>query len=135
MDKKKLSEADICLKFVTPALAASGWDVHEQVFQEFTLKAGRMVVRGQRAARDRRTIRRADYMLCHRPGIPIAVIEAKDNSHFPLPPLAEQHRIVARVEQLLRLCADLRERLQQSRATQAHLAGALVSAAVQSPAC
>jgi type I restriction enzyme R subunit len=81
MDKKKLSEADICLKFITPALAASGWDVHEQVFQEFTLKAGRMVVRGQRAARDRRTIRRADYMLCHRPGLPIAVIEAKDNNH------------------------------------------------------
>lgn len=36
MDKKKLSEADICLKFTTPALAASGWGVHEQVFQEFT---------------------------------------------------------------------------------------------------
>jgi type I restriction enzyme R subunit len=43
MDKKKLSEADICLKFITPALVASGWDVNEQVFQEFTLKAGRMV--------------------------------------------------------------------------------------------
>ena len=81
MDKKKLSEADICLKFITPALTASGWGVHEQVFQEFTLKAGRMVVRGQRAARDHRTTRRADYMLCHRPGLPIAVIEAKDNNH------------------------------------------------------
>lgn len=74
MDKKKLSEADICLKFITPALAASGWDVNEQVFQEFTLKAGRMVDRDPRAARDCRTIRRADFMLCHRPGLPIAVI-------------------------------------------------------------
>jgi len=81
MDKKKLSEADICLKFITPGLVDRGWDLHEQIFQNFTLKAGRMVVRGQRAARDRRTIRFADYMLCHRPGLPIAVIEAKDNNH------------------------------------------------------
>jgi len=81
MDKKKLSEADICLKLITPALLASGWELHEQIFQNFTLKAGRMVVRGQRAARDQRTVRFADYMLCHRPGLPIAVIEAKDNNH------------------------------------------------------
>ncbi|KLD62078.1 EcoAI/FtnUII family type I restriction enzme subunit R [Dyella japonica] len=81
MDKKKLSEADICLKFITPALVARGWDLHEQVFQEFTLKAGRMVVRGQRAARDKASIRRADYMLCHHADRPIAVIEAKDNHH------------------------------------------------------
>lgn len=81
MDKKKLSEADICLKFITPALVASGWNVDEQVFQEFTLKAGRMVVRGHRAARDKSSIRRADYMLCHRADHPLAVIEAKDNTH------------------------------------------------------
>lgn len=53
----------------------------------------------------------------------------------PLPPLTEQHRIVARVEQLRRLCADLRESLQQARATQSRLADALVSTAAQSPAC
>lgn len=81
MDKKSLSEADICLKFITPALVASGWDVDEQVFQEVTLKAGRVVVRGHQAARDNKTIRRADYMLCRRPGVPIAIIEAKDNHH------------------------------------------------------
>lgn len=81
MDKKKLSEADICLKFITPALVASGWDVNEQVFQEFTLKAGRMVVRGQRAARDKSSIRRTDYMLCRHADRPLAVIEAKDNTH------------------------------------------------------
>lgn len=48
---------------------------------------------------------------------------------FGLPPLREQHRIVARVEQLRRLCADLRERLQQARATQSRLADALVARA------
>src|SRR6185312_1927899 len=54
---------------------------------------------------------------------------------LPLPPLAEQHRIVARVEQLRRLCAELRGRLQQARVTQSRLADALVSAADQSPSC
>ena len=48
---------------------------------------------------------------------------------FPVPPLAEQHRIVARVEQLRRLCTDLRERLHQSRDTQTQLADALVASA------
>jgi type I restriction enzyme S subunit len=44
----------------------------------------------------------------------------------PLPPLAEQSRIVARVEALRRLCADLRQRLAASQTAQAQLAGALV---------
>ncbi len=45
---------------------------------------------------------------------------------FPLPPLAEQSRIVTRVEYLRRLCADLRQRLSASQSTQAQLAEALV---------
>ena len=43
-----------------------------------------------------------------------------------LPPLAEQSRIVARVTQLRRLCADLRQRLAEREAVQARLAEALV---------
>ena len=46
---------------------------------------------------------------------------------IPLPPLPEQHRIVARVEELRRLCADLRERLTRARETQSRLADALVA--------
>jgi type I restriction enzyme S subunit len=45
---------------------------------------------------------------------------------IPLPPLPEQSRIVTRVAQLRRLCADLRQRLTASQSTQAHLAEALV---------
>ena len=45
---------------------------------------------------------------------------------FPLPPLLEQSRIVARVESLRSLCADLRLRLVTSQTTQAYLAEALV---------
>ena len=44
----------------------------------------------------------------------------------PLPPLAEQSRIVTRVTQLRRLCADLRQRLAEREAVQARLAEALV---------
>jgi type I restriction enzyme S subunit len=43
-----------------------------------------------------------------------------------LPPLAERSRIVARVTELRCLCADLRQRLAASQATQSRLAAALV---------
>jgi type I restriction enzyme S subunit len=45
---------------------------------------------------------------------------------LPLPPLEEQRRIVARVNQLRSLCADLRQRLWAGQTTQRHLAEALV---------
>ena len=45
----------------------------------------------------------------------------------PVPPLAEQHRIVARVEELRLLCTQLRERLSDARRTQSQLADALVA--------
>ena len=48
----------------------------------------------------------------------------------PVPPLAEQERIVARVTELRRLCADLRQRLAASQATQSRLAEALVESAL-----
>ncbi len=47
-----------------------------------------------------------------------------------IPPLTEQARIVARVSELRRLCADLRQRLAASAATQSHLADALVEQAL-----
>ena len=49
---------------------------------------------------------------------------------IPLPPLAEQTRIVTRVTELLHLCADLRQRLAASQATQSRLAEALVGSAL-----
>ncbi len=52
--------------------------------------------------------------------------QALDRYVIPLPPLAEQSRIVARVEALRRLCADLRQRLSASQTAQVLLAGALV---------
>ena len=81
MDKRRLSEADICAKFITPALNQSGWSETEQVYREYTLRPGRVVVRGQKASRDKNSALRADYVLFYKTSIPLAVIEAKDNSH------------------------------------------------------
>jgi len=79
MDKKALSERDICTKFITPALAHAGWDIQTQVREEVSFTAGRIIVRGRMHIRGKR--RRADYLLSYHKNQPIAVIEAKDNKH------------------------------------------------------
>lgn len=79
MSKKNLTERDICSKYITPALINSGWDLHVQIREEFPLTNGRIIVRGQLHTRAKN--KRADYVLFYKPGIPIAVIEAKDNKH------------------------------------------------------
>ncbi|WP_321930173.1 EcoAI/FtnUII family type I restriction enzme subunit R [Burkholderia cenocepacia] len=81
MDKKSLSEQDIRSKFISPALIGSGWDLDSQLREEVALTNGRVVVRGNKAHRDEKTIRRADYVLYFKPGIPLAIVEAKDNNH------------------------------------------------------
>ena len=60
-------------------------------------------------------------------GLSKKVLEAFE---FPVPPLAEQHRIVAKVDQLMALCDQLKTRLQQAQQTQLHLADALVEQAL-----
>lgn len=79
MSKKQLTERDICSKYITPALISSGWDLHIQIREEFNLTNGRIIVRGQLHTRAKN--KRADYVLFFKPGIPIAIIEAKDNNH------------------------------------------------------
>ena len=79
MDKKSLSERDICTKFITPAVEKSGWDKHTQLLEEVTFTDGRIHVRGKLTMRGTR--KRADYILYYKPNIPIAIIEAKDNKH------------------------------------------------------
>ncbi len=82
MDKKKLSESDIITKYVIEALRDAGWDTHEQLRQEFPISADRVTTRGRGGpARVPKTALRADVVLFHKPGIPVAVIEAKDNNH------------------------------------------------------
>jgi type I restriction enzyme R subunit len=77
MNKKELSERDICTKFITPAIKAAGWDIDLQISEEKTLTAGRIYVKGKLHTRGKQ--KRADYILYYKPNIPIAIIEAKDN--------------------------------------------------------
>ena len=79
MDKKKLSERDICTKFITPAVQKAGWDIQDQIREEFSFTDGRILVRGRLHTRAKQ--RRADYVLSYQKNQPIAIIEAKDNKH------------------------------------------------------
>ena len=79
MDKKELSEADIRTKYITPALITAGWDVMAQIREEVHLTKGRVIVAGKKAKRGEGQF--ADYILYYKPGIPVAVVEAKDNNH------------------------------------------------------
>jgi len=79
MDKKTLSESDICAKFITPALIKAGWDEGLQIRREVSFTKGRIIVRGKLHTRGEQ--KRADYILYFKANIPIAVIEAKDNKH------------------------------------------------------
>lgn len=72
-----LSERDVCTKLITPAITAAGWDLHDQIREEVGFTKGRVRVKGKVIAKGKD--KRADYILYYKPGIPIAVIEAKDN--------------------------------------------------------
>ena len=78
MNKKQLSERDICTKFITPALRQAGWDEMTQLREEVGFTKGRILVRGKLVTRGK--AKRADYILYYKPNIPLAVVEAKDNN-------------------------------------------------------
>jgi hypothetical protein len=59
MNKKQLSERDICTKYITPALEKAGWDVATQIREELPLTKGRIIVRGKLHTRAKH--KRADF--------------------------------------------------------------------------
>ena len=75
MNKKELSERDICTKFITPALRQAGWNEMTQLREEVSFTKGRVIVRGKMVRRGE--AKRADYILYYKPNIPLAVIEAR----------------------------------------------------------
>jgi type I restriction enzyme R subunit len=82
MDKKQLSETDIRTKFITPAILGPSekkWDLMTQIREEAYFTKGRVIVRGKTVQRGE--AKKADYLLFYKPNLPIAVIEAKDNTH------------------------------------------------------
>lgn len=78
-DKRTLSERDIITQFIIPALVKSGWNIETQIREEVFFTDGRIFVKGNKTARGER--KRADIILYYKPNIPVAIIEAKDNSH------------------------------------------------------
>ena len=78
-EKKDLSEIDICDLFITPAIKEAGWDPITQIRREVTLTPGPVIVRGNLSSRNKKKF--ADYVLQWKKGIPVAVVEAKDNNH------------------------------------------------------
>ena len=80
-EKKELSESDICDLFISPAIKNAGWDWMTQVRREVTLTPGPVIVRGNLSSRNKKKKKFADYVLYKEKGVPLAVIEAKDNNH------------------------------------------------------
>ena len=76
MNKKDLSERDICSKFVGPAVKRAGWDGMMQIREEVAFTKGRIIVRGKLVSRGK--AKRADYIPYHKPNIPIAIIEVEE---------------------------------------------------------
>ncbi|MFA6571746.1 MAG: DEAD/DEAH box helicase family protein [Bacteroidota bacterium] len=79
MDKKSLTEQDICSKYILPAVTASGWDLKYQIREQVSFTDGKIIVRGKTVSRGER--KRADFILYYKNDLPIAIIEAKDNNH------------------------------------------------------
>ncbi len=79
INKRALTERDICTKFILPALKQAGWDDLSQIREEVYFTAGRIIVRGKLVTRGKG--KKADFVLYYKPNIPIAIVEAKDNNH------------------------------------------------------
>lgn len=77
LSKKNMSEEDIKLQYITPAITAK-WDVGK-ITMETQVTDGKINLKGNFVFREKP--KRADYILYLNANNPIAVIEAKDNKH------------------------------------------------------
>ena len=77
LPKKDMTEEDIKLQYITPAVT-SKWS-RGKITMETQITDGKINLRGNMAFREKP--KRADYLLYLSTNNPIAVIEAKDNSH------------------------------------------------------
>jgi len=80
-DKKDLLEKQIEDQFIIPALKNSGWR-DAQILRQESYTAGRIIVRrGSANLWTRGERKRPDFILYHVSHLPLAIIEAKDNTH------------------------------------------------------
>ena len=73
-----MTEEEVKLNYITPAIEDAGW-LKKQMRMEYPITAGKIVVRGNTARRLEKL--KADYVLFYKENLPLAVVEAKDNSH------------------------------------------------------
>ena len=80
MDIHSLSEEDIKLRFITPAILSKGW-AFEDISMEMRVKLtdGKINLKGNLVARSKPKY--ADYVLYYNRATPIAIVEAKDAKH------------------------------------------------------
>ena len=81
LDKKQMTEEDIKLNYITPALNNKGWKNGDNITMETRITDGRINLKGNLAYREKP--KRVDYLLYINKYHPIAVVEAKDNNHTP----------------------------------------------------
>jgi type I restriction enzyme R subunit len=79
IEKKQLTEQDICSKYILPAIIKNGWDLKNQIREQVSFTAGKIIVRGKTVSRGEK--KRVDFILYRKNDLPIAIIEAKDNKH------------------------------------------------------
>lgn len=140
IEKKNLTETDIRTKFITPAIAGENgqkkWDMMTQVREEAFFTKGRVMVRGKTVKRGK--AKKADnllgyiYLTHQTPAFrDVNQGMGQPNLNTPViagcPPLAEQRRIVAKVDQLMALVDKLEAQLAASRATAEKLMDAAVA--------
>lgn len=77
ISKKQMSEEDIKLQYITPAIT-NKWDI-KKIQMEAKITDGRINLKGNFVTRERP--KRADYVLYLNLNNPIAIVEAKDNNH------------------------------------------------------
>ena len=77
---KQLSEEDIKLRYITPAIIDKCWSVEDITMEtKVKLTDGKINLRGNLVARGK--AKYADYMLYYNKANPIAIVEAKDANH------------------------------------------------------
>ena len=79
LTKKQMSEEDIKLQYITPAILKS-WD-KSRITMETKITDGQIRLNGNFVYRDKKSAKFADYVLYWNGSTPLAVVEAKDNNH------------------------------------------------------
>ena len=78
-EKQSFSEADVCRISITPSIHSANWDSIKQIREQYYFTDGNIEVNGNKTKRGK--AKKADYVLYHKPNIPLAIVEAKDNTH------------------------------------------------------